>query len=140
MDSGGRECFAGAAFASVHAQASYGAALAVLATDITDIRNNFIAHNTALHSGGGLWCSNKAEDTTTTEYGLTNNTWLNNTALLRGGGVITYPCNVTVHGDRFLSNRALQEGGGVMLFGGEAVQLQRIQVGGYTCWHSLQQT
>jgi hypothetical protein len=102
--------------------------LAVLATDVTDIRNNFIAHNTALQAGGGLWCSNKADEPTTTAYHLTNNTWLNNTALIRGGGVITNPCNVTVHGDRFLGNRALQEGGGLMVYGGQDVMLQNIQV------------
>lgn len=110
-------------------QASYGAGLAVLATDllcVTDISNTVIAHNTALQAGGGLWCQDK--DASHSEYRLTNNTWLNNTAFIRGGGVITNLCNVTVHGDRFLGNEALQEGGGLMVFGGEAVMLQNIQV------------
>lgn len=118
-----------AAAAPMFVQASYGAGLAVLTTDMADICNNFFAHNTALQAGGGLWCSNQAEDTSGTSYGLTNNTWLNNTALIRGGGIVASPCNVTVHGDKFLGNRAGQEGGGVMVHGGQAVSLQRMQVG-----------
>jgi hypothetical protein len=109
-------------------QASSGAGLAILAADVADLRNNFIAHNTALQNGGGLWCSNKAENRSSTSYFLANNTWLNNTALIRGGGVITNPCNVTVHGDKFLGNRATQEGGGLMLWGGNTSTLQNIQV------------
>jgi hypothetical protein len=109
-------------------QASHGAGLAILAADVADLRDNLIAHNTALQGGGGLWCSNKAENRSSTAYFLTNNTWLNNTALIRGGGVITNPCNMTVHGDKFLGNRAVQEGGGLMLWGGQAVTLQNIQV------------
>jgi hypothetical protein len=114
----------------VHLQASSGAGLALLAADVADLRDNFIAHNTALQEGGGMWCSNMAEDQSSTSYRLANNTWLNNTALIKGGGVITTPCNVTVHGDQFLGNRALQEGGGLMLSGRQDVALHNIQVRG----------
>jgi hypothetical protein len=57
-----------------------------------------------------------------------NNTWANNSALIRGGGAITHPCNLTIHSDSFLGNHAAQEGGGFMVYGGTAVLLQNVRV------------
>jgi hypothetical protein len=57
-----------------------------------------------------------------------NNTWANNSALIRGGGAITHPCNMTIHSDSFLGNHAEQEGGGFMVYGGTAVLLQNVRV------------
>lgn len=107
-------------------KASEGGGLFINSPTQADLRNNKVAHNTALKQGGGLECS--------TNYGgkrvlaSTNNTWLNNTANGRGGGVITNPCDMTLHGDKILGNRAKQEGGGFMVYGGTKVQAQNVQV------------
>lgn len=91
-----------------------------------ELRNNLVAHNTALKFGGGLECAKfYGEAHSLSSF---NNTWLNNTALIRGGGVILHPCNFSSHSDAYLGNSAGQEGGGFMVYGGEAVTLSRARV------------
>lgn len=107
-------------------QGTYGGGLAIYSATHADLRNNIIAHNVALKIGGGMECA--VYYGTTHIFTSVNNTWLNNSAVIRGGGAITHPCDMEVHGDRFLGNRAQQEGGGFMVYGGEKVVLQGVQV------------
>lgn len=102
-------------------QATFGGGMCLYSPTVVELRGNRITHNTALKLGGGMECARFYG--TQTSFVSSANVWAENTAALRGGGIITHPCDVNVHGDVFLGNTAGVEGGGVMAYGGTAVAL-----------------